>query len=150
MTERERLENLIADAADGLLNKYELRALEKELTGFPDLLEDYRQIMQLPGMGEIYGDTDKYQNESAVHNLITEFDRIDERQDITDTGYEFIKFSRYAIAASLAIFAVLSLFYLTQGEFTDSYLTAEEMFYPMEESAGEDYVLYLNELFESN
>lgn len=150
MTEREQLELMITEAADGMLTKESLRSLEQKLLRYPDLLEEYRLILQLPDVTRLYGNAGDFNDTEKIEFLFGEFDRIDEGRGKADGGNELIWFSRYAVAASMAIFAVLSVFYLTQGAFSDSYLTAEELFYPMEESAGEDYVLYLNELFESN
>ncbi len=150
MTEREQLEILITEAIDGTLSGEDLRMLEQKLTKYPGLQEEYRQIRRLPDLAAVYGELRLFHDSDNIQHLLGEFDLIDKGKDKAETGSEWIRLSRYAVAASLAIFAILSLFYVTGGSYTDSYLTAEEMFYPMEESTGENYVLYLNDLFEPN
>jgi hypothetical protein len=153
MTRREELENRIADAADGILNAAEMKQLEEELSAFPELLSEYRSQLQLSGLEGVYGQTAQYRNGDAVQGLMDAFDHIDrergpEVSHDKDDSVVYI-YSRYALAASLALFAILSIFYLVQGGGADLYLAAEELYYPMEESSGEEYVLYLEELFAS-
>lgn len=146
---REKLERLIVDASDGVLTTSEIEALKKELRNHPDLAQDYQAIMKLPDLSNLYqADVATESHHSSIRSI---------KQSIRDLSYvpdsfEIISlnwFRRYALAASLAIFAVTSLFsFITLGEEPiDSDEVVQEMFYPVDEnSIAETYVLYLEDL----
>jgi hypothetical protein len=140
---REKLETKIIDAADGLLSEKELHRLEGELRNHPDLLEDYRSIMSIPDMTGIYGTTGSHRNDISVHRILKKIEQ-EELAASFDT-LSVTWFKKYALAASLLILAVSSLFYFTQPELMNGDLPFEELFYPFDEISGEDYVHYLNE-----
>lgn len=151
MKSREELERLIVDASDGLLNSSEINNLERELQHYPDLNRDYRSIMNLPGFGSLYHDD---LNADRHHSSIQKI-----RQGIRNLSYkpdsfEIISlngFKRYALAASLAVFAVTSIFTLQRQRIQPDTLNTEEVvqefFYPADNlSLADSYVLYLEEL----
>lgn len=146
---KEELERLIVDASDGILTASEIENLEKELRNHPDLAEDYQAIMKLPDLSNLYlEDLQTEKHQSSIRNIKQ---RIRELSYAPDT-FEVISlnwFRRYALAASLAIFAITSLLSFMQlgEEQPDSEEVAEEMFYPVDEnSIAENYVLYLEDL----
>ncbi len=108
----EELEIKINDAADGLLSNKELKDLEKSLGAHPALLQDYRSIMNLPDIGGIYGSSELYSNPKQVYNILQMLDKEDEKTSFYDTTV--VWFKKYAVAASLLILALTSLFYVTQ------------------------------------
>lgn len=152
MRNREELERLIVDASDGELSKTEIENLENELQNHPDLYQDYKAIMNLPDFSKAYREeleTSRYQAsiqkiQKSLHNFANEPDSF---EMVTLTW-----FRRYALAASLAIFAVTSAysFLQTQNEQTDTdtdnETVVEEVFYPVEESMADSYVLYFEDL----
>ena len=146
---REELERRIVDASDGVLSASEKKNLEKELQKHPDLYEDYKAIIKLPDLSNLYKANFRTENHQASVQRI--------QQSIRDLSYvpdsfEVITldwFRRYALAASLAVFAITSLFSFIQlgEEQVDAEEVAEEMFYPVDEnSVAENYVLYLEGL----
>ncbi len=142
----DELEIIINDAADGLLNKAELKKLEKALEAYPGLMQDYQNIMNLPEMDEIYGNTESYNNPKQVYNILQILDKEDEKISFYNTTV--VWFKKYAVAASLLILALSSLFYVTQPELLNGELTFEEFYYPDEELETENYATYLDEWFE--
>lgn len=146
---REELELKINDAADGLLNASELRRLEKTLEQHPDLLHDYRDIMGLPNLSKAYGiDSDAYQNDLKVHQIRNKIDRI-QRPFSSFEETSLVWFRKYALAASLLIFALTSLFYIMELQYEGGVeMRPDEFIYPYEESSADAYVHYLNEWLE--
>ncbi|NBC66164.1 MAG: hypothetical protein GVY07_11000 [Bacteroidetes bacterium] len=150
MMKREELERLIVDASDGILSSEQIQELEVELQNHPDLFEDYRLIMNLPDVTNLYQtDSKPTQHKSAIRLIKQEI------RDLSGTGESFEMvtldwFRRYALAASIAIFAITSVFSMIQPQDTetDSELIAEEYFYPADENRTDSYVLYLEELAE--
>lgn len=146
---RAELERLIVDASDGVLTAGEIKNLEKELRNYPDLYEDYKSIMKLPDLLNLYqADLETVNHQSSIRTI---------KQSIRDLSYvpetfEVISlnwFRRYALAASLAIFAITSLFSFIElgDQQADSEEVVEEYFYPVDEnSIAENYVLYLEDL----
>ncbi len=147
---REKLERLIIDASDGKLSSTQIQELEGELQNHPDLFEDYQAIMNLPDLTKLYQtDLEFSRHKSSIH-LIKQGIR-----DLSNAGesFEMITlnwFRRYALAASIAIFAITSVFSLIQKQDTESNfeLIAEEYFYPADENTTDSYVLYLEEMAE--
>ena len=151
MKNREELERLIVDASDGLLNSNEVENLEKKLQNYPDLYRDYKSIMNLPDLGNIYqAEMDVDHHQPAIHKI---------KRGIRDLSYSHESFEiitlnwfrRYALAASLVIFAVTSIFTLQQHheqlDGTDGEEMVEEYFYPVEDySVADSYILNLEEL----
>lgn len=146
---REELERMIVDASDGELNASEIEKLESELQHHPDLLQDYQAIMGLPDFADLYDtdlDTDRHQAsiDEIKGNLY--------KQLSEPNSFEMVSlnwFRRYALAASLAIFAITSIFTFVQqqSEQVESEEVVEEMFYPVDEtSIAESYVLYFEGL----
>lgn len=147
---REELERLIVDASDGILNVEETEKLERELRSFPDLLEDYQAIMNLPELATLYQTELEFErHQSSIHAIKQ---RVREMANKTES-FEMITldwFRKYALAASIAIFAITSVFSFIQSQNieTESEMVAEEYFYPADESTTESYVLYLEEMAE--
>lgn len=147
---REELERLIVDASDGVLNASEIKKLETELQNYPDLYEDYRVIMNLPDLNSLYQtDSEVVQHQSSIQLIKQGIREISNKAN----SFEVVTldwFRRYALAASIAIFAITSVFSFIQSHNikTDSEMVAEEYFYPSDESATDSYVLYLEELAE--
>lgn len=150
MMNREELERLIVDASDGVLNTSEIEKLENELKNHPDLYEDYHAIMKLPDFSPLYQVNLETEHQLSIRKI---------KQGIRDLSYvadsfEVISlnwFRRYALAASLAIFAITSLFTFIQQRNTqvDRDEVVDELFYPLDEnSVAENYVLYLEDLSE--
>lgn len=144
MMNREELERLIVDASDGVLNEAEITELENQLQDYPDLYEDYQAIMKLPDMGQLYvGGLNDLQYQSSIQSIKQSIRDISIKAD----SFEIVTldwFKRYALAASIAIFAITSVFSLIQSQDveTDSEIVAEEYFYPADESTTDSYVLY--------
>lgn len=147
---REELERWIVDASDGVLNTSEIEKLENELQSYPDLYEDYLAIMRLPDFSHLYQVNLKTGYQSSIRKI---------KQDIRDLSYvpdsfEVISlnwFRRYVLAASLAIFAITSMFTFIQQRDVqvDRDEVVGELFYPLDESSvAENYVLYLEDLSE--
>lgn len=147
---REELERLIVDASDGVLNTSEIQKLEAELQDYPDLYEDYRAIMNLPDLNRLYHmDSEIVQHQSSIQSIKQGIRELSNKAN----SFEVITldwFRRYALAASITIFAVTSLFSFVQSQNTEteSEMVAEEYFYPADESTTDSYVLYLEELAE--
>lgn len=59
-------------------------------------------------------------------------------------------FRKYALAASVLIFALTSISYLFLQQFSTGVddMALPELFYSYEESSAEDYVVYLDEIIE--
>ena len=141
---REELEIRIVDAADGSLSEDELRKLEGQLQAYPDLLQSYEKIMYLPDLSGVYGDLSLYQNDIQVHGILNQIEKTDRVKGSFEEVAIFW-FKKYALAASLLILAVTSLFYLTQPETANGELSPDEIFYSYEQSSADDYVLYLDQ-----
>lgn len=147
---REKLERLIVDATDGALNAEQIEELEIQLQNHPDLFEDYRAIMNLPDLTELYqAESEASRHRSSIRTIkqgIREISGVGESFEMITLDW----FRRYALAASIAIFAITSVFSLMQSQDaeTDSEMVAAEYFYPADESTTDSYVLYLEELAE--
>lgn len=144
---QDELEIRINDAADGLLDDTELQKLEDDLQKHPELLEQYHQIMALPDLSGVYGELSSYRNEPGVRRILNELGQIEQNGSFENITMLFFK--RYALAASILMLAVSSLFYVTMPEMTVSGEVAfEELLYPAEDPLGEDYINYLNDWME--
>ncbi|NBC04847.1 MAG: hypothetical protein GVY20_14230 [Bacteroidetes bacterium] len=147
---REELERLIIDASDGVLNSKQIQELEVELQNHPELLEDYRAIMNLPDLTNLYQiDSKLSHHKSSIRSIKQSIRNLSNNSE----SFEMVTldwFRRYALAASIAIFAITSVFSMiqTQDTTTDSELIAEEYFYPADENRTDSYVLYLEEMAE--
>ncbi|WP_234567370.1 hypothetical protein [Rhodohalobacter sp. 614A] len=146
---REELERLIVDASDGVLTASEIEKLENELHKHPDLYEDYQSIMKLPDLSTLYpADLQTENFGRSIQNIkqsIRDFSYVPDSFEVISLNW----FRRYALAASLAVFAITSLFSLIPfgKEQVDSEEVVEEYFYPVDEnSIAENYVLYLEDL----
>lgn len=141
------LEIRINDAADGLLSEADVQKLEQDLQSHPDLLKQYHEIMALPDLSGVYGELSTYRNDIRVHHILN---KISENEQTTSfENITMIFFRKYAFAASILVFAITSIFYISMPEISaDGEITFEELLYPAEESAGEDYITYLNEWME--
>ena len=147
--ERKNLELEINRAADGELSRHEMTALEQKLQQFPDLLESYRNIMALPDLGEAYPDADNLSDvNSAGVKRILDFIESEDKSFRNFAEESLIWFRRYALAASIAILAVVSGFYLSYDVPENSEVAMEQLFYPDDQIESESYVLYLEELFD--
>lgn len=150
MISREELERLIVDASDGVLNAFEIENLEKELQNHPDLYQDYKSIIKLPDFSNAYqADMKTDRHHSAMNRIRKSIYQSSKTSD----SFEMITlnwFRRYALAASLAVFAITSLFSFiqAQNEQAENDVAVEELFYPAGESMADNYVLYLEDLTE--
>lgn len=142
----EELERIITDAADGLLSRAELKELEKALEAYPGLMQDYQDITNLPDFNQAFERVESYQNHQQVGRILDSIRQIDEK--ITFYNTTVVWFKKYALAASLLIFAMTSVFYFTQPEILNGDISFEEFYYPEEVSASEDYASYLDDWFE--
>ena len=142
----EELERMITDAADGLLSRAELKELEKALEAYPGLMQDYRNIMNLPDFNQAFGHVESYQNHQHVEQILDSIRQIDEKTTFYNTTV--VWFKKYALAASLLIFALTSFFYFSQPDILNGNISYEEFYYPEEISASEDYASYLDDWFE--
>ncbi|MEX2632945.1 MAG: hypothetical protein WD267_02850 [Balneolales bacterium] len=146
---REELERRISDAADGLLVSSEIKKLEEELDGYPDLLRDYMNILSMPDFNVAYNRPQDFRNDlhiKYIKKLVQdEVNRIRSFEEVT------IKwFKKYALAASFVIFGMMSLsHYLPQfNSNTEDEMNMTDYVYPQEESDTEVYVTYLDDLIE--
>lgn len=148
MMNKEELERKIVDASDGLLNEKELLALEVRLKEHPELYRDYKFVMALPDMEELYPKkpaVDFYSEIESVRHKLSGLENLQHSfEEISITWFQ-----KYALAASLLIFALTSLYSVSQTGFDEADdEMIEELFYPVEESAVDDYQWYLEELTE--
>lgn len=150
MMNREKIERLIVDASDGVLSATEIEQLEEELVRHPDLNEDYRAIMKLPELADLYEaevKTEHYQSSiQKIRDNIRNLSPVSESFEVVSLNW----FRRYALAASIAIFAVTSVFSFIQSrhETSSSEEIIEELFYPIDDNLTADsYVLYLEDYF---
>ncbi|MEX1136328.1 MAG: hypothetical protein WEB89_05470 [Balneolales bacterium] len=147
---REDLERKINDAADGLLSVPEIGRLEEELMFFPDLHQDYLDIMELPDLSAIYEQgRGRFQNDFHV---VRTRQRV--RKEWSQTGsFEAVTvawFRKYALAASFLIFALTSIthYFSPQHNIGQDEMILTDILYPYEESSTEAYVIYLDELID--
>ena len=144
MLTRDELENRINDAADGLLSETELASLQQQLQRYPDLLQDYREIMALPDLSGIYGTAEEYREPSRIRTIR---EMLIEEEPFSAASLFW--FRKVALAASLLILAGSSLAGLFSGAFTDlaytDMMTADVLIYPKEPGFAEEYVTYITE-----
>ena len=145
---RLQLERKIIDAADGALTAEEMRQLKSELQDYPDLLSDFHDIMKQPDLSALYGSADEKSN---FKNQISNIQHAINQYEFQNKSFEevsLIWFRKYAIAASIAVLAVTSVFRIesVSEHQTDSEYLISEIFYPNLESEADDYMIYLEEL----
>lgn len=145
---RLQLERKIIDAADGALTAEEMRQLKAELQDYPDLLSDFHDIMKQPDLSALYGSADEKSN---FKNQISNIQQAINKYEFQNKSFEevsLIWFRKYAIAASIAVLAVTSVFRIesVSEHQTDSEYLISEIFYPNLESEADDYMIYLEEL----
>ncbi len=145
---RLQLERKIIDAADGALTSEEMRQLKAELQDYPDLLSDFHDIMKQPDLSALYGSADEKSN---FKNQISNIQHAINQYEFQNKSFEevsLIWFRKYAIAASIAVLAVTSVFRIesVSEHQTDSEYLISEIFYPNLESEADDYMIYLEEL----
>lgn len=146
--DKEELERKIVEASDGLLNEKELHALEVQLKEYPELYRDYRSVMALPDMEELYPKKQAVDFYSEIESLRHKLSGLKNLQHSFEE-ISIIWFQKYALAASLLIFALTSLYSVSQTGLDEADdVMIEELFYPVEESAADDYQWYLEELIE--
>lgn len=145
---RKELEMEINRAADDDLSKDEIADLEQRLRAFPDLLESYNEIMALPDFSSLYGESDTVTSahKSGIQKLLIKIDEMDEVKSFAETSIFWFK--RYALAASIAIVAIVSGFYLNFEVAMDNEIAMEQLLYPYNGADSETYVTYLEELFD--
>lgn len=145
----DRLQIRINDAADGLLNRQEIEDLEKDLKSHPHLMSDYRNIMAMPPLSNLYGELKEYQNESQVSLILNKIGLTENRKSSMNfDNITVLWFKKYALAASILILAVTSVYNMSQPEISDTDIALEELFYPESDIASDEYVTYLNEWIE--
>lgn len=139
---RKELENRINAAADGLLSSAEQVVLEQELERYPDLLQDYRDVMSLPDLSGIYGSVEDYRDTAQVRTIR---ELLIEHEPFSMASIFW--FRKVALAASLLILAVSSLAGYLTGTMSESGFTevisADDMIYPLDASFGDEYVSYI-------
>lgn len=143
------LEIRINDAADGLLSESDVQKLEQDLQSHPDLLKQYHEIMALPDLNGVYGELGSYRNDIRVNKILNKISEDEQTTSFENITMNF--FRKYALAASILVLAITSIFYISMPEMSangDGDITFEELLYPAEEQAGEDYITYLNEWME--
>lgn len=141
---RKELENRINDAADGLLSNAEQVVLEQELELYPDLMQDYRDIVSMPDISGIYGSAEEHRNAAQIRTIRELF--------IENEPFSLASifwFKKVALAASLLILGVSSLAsfltgVLSQSSYTEIF-TADDVIYPQEASFADEYVNYIYE-----
>lgn len=149
-TKREELESKINDAADGLLDVSEIRKLEEGLALFPDLHQEYLNIINLPDLSAAYrGGAEKYLDEQHLNltrKLVQKAWEYSGSFDEISVNW----FKKYALAASFLIFGLTSLtnYILPYMNLIQDDITITDFLYPYEESYSEAYVIYLDELIE--
>lgn len=145
---RLQLERKIIDAADGALTAEEMRQLKSELQDYPDLLSDFHDIMKQPDLSALYGSADEKSNFKNQISNIQQAINLYEFQNKSFEEVSLIWFRKYAIAASIAVLAVTSVFRIesVSEHQTDSEYLISEIFYPNLESEADDYMIYLEEL----
>ncbi|NBB76024.1 MAG: hypothetical protein GVY02_01475 [Bacteroidetes bacterium] len=145
---RQKLQELIIDAADGLLSKHQLQELQSSLDRYPDLREEYELLMSTPSPSEAYGESVNQQAMLAsMRQLKNSIRSIKSRDSFEQISVAW--FWRGALAASLALFALTGILSYSQavGVGDTAYEPiVEENFYIVEESIGETYQMYLDEL----
>lgn len=145
---RIQLERKITDAADGQLSEEEMEGLKTELQQYPDLKQDFEEMMGLPDLTNLFGevaDAGRFQHQiESIHREVIGYER-------THQSFEEVTiywFKRYAVAASIAILALSSLFSLSTDidrQFDDD-IVISELFYSGTESDADEYVIYLEEI----
>ncbi len=146
--EKAGLEHQIARAADGELNRQELERLKRDLNMHPDLERLYHQIVALPDLSEAYPGVTGTRHSSQIDRLLKQIDLSELPQPLfLDTA--IVWFRKYALAASILIMAVTSIFYINRDDTSASAdVSINELFYGQDEPEAETYVLYLDELFQ--
>lgn len=145
---REELQQLILDAADGLLEPGQMKLLDKGLELYPDLRDDYELLMKTPSPS-IACDSRMSDERmfASLENLKRSIHAIRPRESFEQIS--LIWFWRGALAASLALFALtgmISFYQSGTAENTGYEPIVEETIYPVEESLADTYEIYLNEL----
>lgn len=145
---RKHLERKIIEAADGELNKSEINQLEKELQAFPDLLQDYNEFINQPDITGIYGsvqDSNLFKDQiQAITHKIEDL----KKQSQTFEDITVAWFRSYALAASISVLAITSLYsvFTMPENDLENEIMMSEMFYPYVESEADEYVTYLEEI----
>lgn len=149
MTKKEVLERKINDAADGLLSADEIRKLENELQDQPELLDVYKAIISLPDIKNLYPEQPKSDFFAQIERIENEIKQL-KTENRTFEELSLAWFRNYALAASLVIFAMTSVYSVYQSGYVtaENEITPEEFVYPSEERVADEYVLYLQELTE--
>lgn len=144
MLTRDEFENRINDAADGLLSETELASLQHQLQRYPDLLQDYREIMALPDLSGIYGTAEEYREPSRIRTIR---EMLIEEEPFSAASLFW--FRKVALAASLLILAASSLAGFLSGAFTGAdytdAITADDLIYPQDADFADEYVSYIME-----
>jgi hypothetical protein len=146
--EKAALERLIARAADGELNRKEMEHLQRDLKLHPDLNRLYHQIVALPDLSNAYPDVTGTGHSSQIDRLLQVIVQSEFPQPLfLDTA--IVWFKKYALAASILIMAVTSIFYINRDDTSASAdVSINELFYGQDEPEAESYVLYLEELLQ--
>jgi hypothetical protein len=145
---RKELEQKITDAADGLLTASEIRLLEEKLKHYPDLQQNYRDIMNLPDLSAAYTSGPyKFRNDLHIHRIRKLIQSEDKH--LNTLGEITIKwFRKYALAAVVLIFGLTTISHIFLQQYSDrpDELPVTELIYAYEESSAEEYVTYLDEI----
>lgn len=142
---REELEIRINDAADGMLSKAEVATMESQLRNYPDLMNDWQAIKQLPDVSSAFPIKG---HDIQVHNLkkmiANEYHKL---QSFDVVGWQW--FRRYGAVAALVLLMVsASLRIMTQSnsEVNGTDLMWHEEIYNESNTHSQDYIIMLDEL----
>ncbi len=145
---RLELERKIIDATEGLLSDEQISLLKDELSRYPDLQEGFLTIMNQPLSPDLYGETgDSSRHQNQISNILNEISELDKaREDFAEITIHW--FRRYAIAASVAILMLSSIFYLSVDldVYYDDEFIISDIFYPDQPGYADDYLIYLDEI----
>ncbi len=146
---RRILEREINRAAEGEYHEKEISDLKERLADYPDLLNSFSEIMDLPDLQTAYSTIrpNKGEMERRVNRVLSAIDSL-ERPTVLFGDIAITWFKRYALVASVLMVAVSSGLYFSQSVQPNSDVTLEELLYPSEGEEAETYVLYLEQLIE--
>ena len=145
---RLELERKIIDATEGLLSDEQISLLKDELSRYPDLQADFFAMMNQTLSPDLYGETGESKRyQSQIANILGEISELDKtRDDFAEVTIHW--FRRYAIAASVAVLVLSSIFNLSVG--SDTYYNEEfiisDLLYPDQPGDADDYLIYLDEI----
>jgi hypothetical protein len=144
---RETIEQKIAEASDGLLSSVELEALEEELKSWPELQQDYYDIVNLPEIETVFPAGTVEQHSDQINHLLGMLEKQNHNNEhFTELSLHIFK--KYALAASILIIAGSSALFMSNDsvELQNS-ASAEQLFtYQAEGEAIDNYMVQMDNL----